>query len=123
MSHRFTPFPALPRLDCVHPSLSSSGISSEDAGRLPGWSNYNLDSAKNSKKTAVVAGKEEIFGTSRRNPHHLYPHKAILGCQNRVKYTERNKEEARTHLVRSAMELVELIAPLALDKAGLTLCV
>lgn len=30
-----------------------------------------LDSAKNSKKTAVVAGKEESFGTSRRNPLHL----------------------------------------------------
>ncbi|XP_024440780.1 uncharacterized protein LOC7469390 isoform X1 [Populus trichocarpa] len=30
-----------------------------------------LDSAKNSKKTAVVAGKEESFGTSRRNPRHL----------------------------------------------------
>ncbi|KAJ6674426.1 hypothetical protein OIU85_010683 [Salix viminalis] len=49
-------------------AVSAATATLQTAARLE---QLHLDSAKNSKKRAVVAGKEEIFGTSRRNPHHL----------------------------------------------------
>ncbi|KAJ6723963.1 PLASTID TRANSCRIPTIONALLY ACTIVE PROTEIN [Salix koriyanagi] len=49
-------------------AVSAAAATLQTAARLE---QLQLDSAKNSKKTAVVAGKEEIFGTSRRSPHHL----------------------------------------------------
>jgi len=83
-----------------------------------------LDSAKNSKKTAVVAGKEESFGTGRRHlsltkpswivrtevcnyQFHfrsspflpiITPFTANTCILWTVKCTERNKEEARPTL-------------------------